>query len=223
MSIDLTPPLNPDDDPRIRRAREGDRAALAELLAEEAAGLRRYLERRIDPRLRGRVAASDLLQDVYLAAERRLDHFRERPGMTFRLWARLLAGQRLADAHRYHLGAQVRNAGREVSADAPTPPNAGTGGVDDALVNRLAADWTSPSAVMARDEVRSRVALALASLGPLDRQVLTLRHIDQLTNVEVARALDIPEGTASRRYVRALARLRAVLEPDEPIDDRSGA
>jgi RNA polymerase sigma-70 factor (ECF subfamily) len=106
----------PQSDPSTRevRVRSGDREALASLFADQEGRLRCWIDRRLDPRLRGRVSPSDVVQETYLAAEARLDHFGERPEMPFAVWVRLLADQRLVDAHRRHLGAEARDAGREV-------------------------------------------------------------------------------------------------------------
>jgi RNA polymerase sigma-70 factor (ECF subfamily) len=188
-------------------ARSGDRNALASLFAEHEDRLRRWVDRRLDPRLRARVSPSDMVQEVYLAAEARLDHYRERPEMAFGVWVRLLADQRLIDAHRRHLGAEVRNASREVGLGCAGPNSSA---VD--LAARIADDITSPSQAAMRHEVHEILARAVEAMDPIDREVLSLRHFDELSNDEVAGLLGIPKGTASKRYVRALTRLRAVLE-----------
>lgn len=189
------------------RVRNGDRDALAELLAEQEGALRRWVEHRLDPRLQGRLSASDVLQEVYLAAEQRLAHFRSLGDMPFRVWIRLLADQRLVEVHRRHLGAHGRDARREFALH-------NVGGAPSAadLAARLAGDLTSPSQAAARLELIDLLVKAVESLEPLDREVLALRHFEELSNDEVAELLEIPKGTASKRYVRALARLRSVLE-----------
>jgi RNA polymerase sigma-70 factor (ECF subfamily) len=190
------------------RVRNGDADALARLFSAQEGPLRRWVSGRLDPRLRGRVSASDVMQEVYLAAARRLEHFRNLPDMPFRVWIRLIAGQRLVEAHRKHLGARARNAGQEVSLDRGRPLS----GSGQTLAARLAGDLTSPSQAAIRREGLDRLVAAVEAMDPLDREVLTLRHFDELTNDEVAHALGIPKGTASKRYVRALARLREILE-----------
>ncbi len=200
------PPPESDNDSREARVRSGDRDALAGLFAEHEERLRRWVDRRLDPRLRARISPSDMVQEVYLAAEARLDHYRERPDMAFGVWVRLLADQRLIDAHRRHLGAEARDAGREVGLGR----GADSGAAD--LAARLAGDFTSPSQAAMRQEVHEILARAIEAMDPLDREVLSLRHFDELSNDEVAGLLGIPKGTASKRYVRALARLREILE-----------
>jgi RNA polymerase sigma-70 factor (ECF subfamily) len=204
-------PLCPED-----RVRSGDREALASLFADHEGRLRRWVDRRLDPRLRGRLSPSDVVQETYLAAEARLDHFGERPEMPFAVWVRLLADQRLIDAHRRHLGAEARDAGREVGLRRGGP---GSSAAD--LAARLAGGLTSPSQAAVRHEVHEILTRAIEAMDGLDREVLSLRHFDELGNDEVAALLGIPKGTASKRYVRALGRLRAILEQvpgllDEP-------
>lgn len=194
---------------REHRVREGDPVALASLCTEHHDRLRRWVELRLDPRLRGRLSASDVVQEVYLAAQQRLDHFRKRPDLTFSVWVRLIAGQRLIDVHRRHLGAEARDASRELSLDLER------GGPTASAVNlaaRITGNLTSPSNAAIRHEEHELLVGALEAMDPLDREVLALRHFDELTNDEVAQLLDIPKGTASKRYIRALGRLRSILE-----------
>jgi RNA polymerase sigma-70 factor (ECF subfamily) len=187
--------------------RRGDREALAALYSVHRDRLRRWVALRLDPRVRGRLSPSDVVQEVYLAAEQRLGHFRDQPEMPFAVWVRLLANQRLIEAHRRHLVAGARDATREVTIDRPSP----TASAAD-LADRLAGDLTSPSQAAVRNEVQGLLVGAIEAMDPLDREVLALRHFDELTNDEVAQLLDISKGTASKRYVRALARLRSILE-----------
>ncbi|MDX2035246.1 MAG: sigma-70 family RNA polymerase sigma factor [Isosphaeraceae bacterium] len=201
---------SPDLEAEERRLREqGDRAALAALFSDQEARLRRWVEARLDTRLAARLSASDVVQEIYLDAEKRLDHFRDRPEMPFRIWIRLLADQRLVDVRRLHLGAQARDAGREVSLDRG---RAGLSASAAGLAERLAGDFTSPSRAAIRRETLDLLVEAIESMDPMDREVLTLRHFDELTNDDVAHYLGIPKGTASKRYVRALGRLREILE-----------
>jgi RNA polymerase sigma-70 factor (ECF subfamily) len=179
---------------------------LASLFSLHEDRLRRWLNLRVDPRLRGRVSPSDIVQEVYLAAEHRLDHFRNRPEIPFSVWVRLIAGQRLVDIHRRHLGAEARNAAREVPNNWGGPTTSATN-----IAAGLAGDLTSPSQAAIRNEVQEQLARAIEAMSPIDREVLALRHFDELSNDEVALLLSIPKGTASKRYVRALDRLRSIL------------
>jgi RNA polymerase sigma-70 factor (ECF subfamily) len=123
------------------------------------------------------------------------------------LWLRFLAGQKLVTLHRHHLGAQMRDAGREISLYRGGLPM--TSSV--ALAAQLLGHDTGPSEAAIRAELKVRLQEALNSLEPLDREVLALRHIEQLTLAEAAQALGITESGASRRHLRALKRLKEVL------------
>ena len=147
-------------------ARVGDRAALAGLLVEHAEPLHRWVERRLDRRLRGRVSASDVVQEVYLAADHRLEHFGKLTDMPFGVWIRLLAQQRLIDVHRRYLVAEARDVDREVAMDA----GSGSG----ALATRLAGHFTTPSRAAIRHESGELLTQALDALEPSDRDVLVL-------------------------------------------------
>jgi RNA polymerase sigma-70 factor (ECF subfamily) len=199
---------DPDDlQPLLDRLEAGDDEALGPLFARYQERLRRMVDLRLDPRLNGRVSASDVLQEAYIDALKRLGHFRGKPEMPFHVWLRLIAGQRLVEVHRQHLGAQMRSAGHEVSLDR--------GGVAAAssvcLAAKLAGSDASPSTVAIRGETLARLESALEGMDPIDREVLALRHFEELTNQEVAEVLGIDRSAASKRYVRALERLKDVL------------
>jgi len=145
-----------------------------------------------------------------LTAARRQPEFLADPAVPVFLWLRFLTRQRLATVHRHHLGRGRRDAARDVPLDAALDDSAG------AMAARLAADQTGPSAAAARAERADRLRAALAAMDPTDREVLALRHFEGLTNAETAAALDLTVSAASKRYVRAVERLRAIL------GDRSG-
>jgi len=188
----------------LERLRGGDQAALGELFAEHRDRLRRMVELRIDHRLKGRVAPSDVLQEAYIDALKRVPHYFAKPDQSFFGWLRLVVGQRLADVHREHLGAAKRDAGREVGL----APAADSG----CLAGFLAGHLTSPSGAAQRAEAVLGVERALDQLDPTDREILALRHFEELSNGETAEALGIQPAAASKRYVRALARLKQLIE-----------
>ncbi len=201
-------------DSALETAAAGDAEGWRRLVEAHHPRLRRMVAIRLDPRLRGRVDPSDVLQETYLEAVRLLPgYLRQRP-LPFFLWLRQLAGTRLAKAHRRHLGALRRDARREV----PLAPGPVPGVSSAALADHLVGPASRPSEVAVRGELRRRLADALDRMDPLDREVLTLRHFEQLTNGEAARALGLTDGAASKRYVRALERLRDLLggSPGEP-------
>jgi RNA polymerase sigma-70 factor, ECF subfamily len=191
----------------LRRAGRGDPEGLASLLERHRARLRRMIKLRLDRRLQGRIDPSDVIQEAYLEVGRRLAEYLRDPSMPFFLWLRLMTGQKLALMHRQHLGVQARDAGREVSLYRGALPEA----TSAALAARLIGKQTSPSHAAAKAELKIRLQEALNSMEELDREVLTLRHFEQLTNVETARALGISETAACNRYVRALERLKRIL------------
>jgi RNA polymerase sigma-70 factor, ECF subfamily len=190
----------------LERVRAGDQPALAELYAKHRDKLRRMVQLRLDHRLAGRVSPSDVLQEAYIDAVKRIDHYFEKPDHPFFGWLRLIVGQRLADVHREHL-AQKRAVSNEVPMDRTAP------GADSAcLAACLLGSGTSPSNAAARGESFVALEGALEQMDPLDREVLALRHFEELSNTETAELLGIQPAAASKRYVRALARLKQILE-----------
>ena len=161
------------------------------------------IEFRLDARLRGRVAASDVLQEAYIEALKRLPHFEAAPDVPFFIWLRTVTEQRLIEVHRHHLGAKARNAAREVrpGLEASTEKMA-----------EIMGDATSPSQAAQRAEILDQLREAIDGLDPTDREVLALRHFEELRNLEVAATLGIQPAAASKRYVRALERLKEALD-----------
>lgn len=195
----------------------GDEQALAEAFAAHTPRLERAVVFRLDPRLKSRVDANDVLQEAYLQASTRLAHFasqRESDAQQGRaplgpfLWLRLIVNQTLIDVHRRHLGAQQRDAGREVNW---RKAGAGTA-TSVSLANCLLGHLTSPSQAAMREELSEKLRDAVGTMSELDQEVIALRHFEQLNNGEVAQALGIEVKAASIRYVRAIKRLKQVLD-----------
>lgn len=189
----------PSDEAREQALRGGDDAALGPLFAVHHERLQRMVHYRLDPRLVGRLDPEDVLQETFLEAEKRLQAFRD-DDKPFFVWIRLITQQTMIDLHRKHLGAKMRSAGREVG-----PPPSGT--MSAFFVGRA----TSPSNAVMREEARRKIEQALESMDEIDREVLMLRHFEELSNKEVASVLGIQENAASNRYVRALGRLKGFL------------
>jgi RNA polymerase sigma-70 factor (ECF subfamily) len=190
------------------RVLRGDRRALAALFALYQPRLRWIVRFRLDPRLRGRIDPDDVLQDAWLRAAARIGSFvTEASGSSF-VWFRMIATQALVDLHRRHLGAGKRDASRECSLGGRWSAASTTVSV----AGWLAARCPSPSTAAARSEEAGRVADALSRLGDLDREILVLRHFEELTNAEAALVLGLSEQGASARYVRALGRMKRMLE-----------
>jgi RNA polymerase sigma-70 factor, ECF subfamily len=166
------------------------------------------IELRLDRRLRGRVDASDVIQEAYLEASRRREEYLAQPSpMPFFLWLRFLTAQTLQTLHRRHLGVQARDVGREVSIGPGRTPEA----TSAAIAARLLGRDTAASNAAIRAERKLRLERALNAMDPLDREVLALRHFEQLSNGECARVLELNESAATKRYVRALKRLKEIL------------
>ena len=197
------------------RLRNGDAQALAELFSRERERLWRVIQFRLAEPLRGRLGPEDVLQEAFLAASQRLKHYADSPAKSPFIWLRMIVNQTLVDLHRQHLGAQRRDAGREVAIDAQPYGQATSASV--AL--QLVGIFTSPSRAAARADLLSVVKAAIEQMDPIDREVLALRHFEELTNSEVAEALGIEQKAASIRYIRALRRLKEILAqvPDLPV------
>jgi RNA polymerase sigma-70 factor (ECF subfamily) len=180
---------------------------LAESFARHRDRLRRMVYLRLDRRLQARVDPSDVLQDAFLEASTRYGDYLQKPAMPLFLWLRFLVGQRLLLVHRQHLGVKARNAGRDVSLYQGALPEA----TSETLAAQLLGHLTSPSQAATRAELQLRLQAALNSMEAIDREVLALRHFEQLSNKESAEVLGIQERAASNRYVRALRRLKEVL------------
>jgi RNA polymerase sigma-70 factor (ECF subfamily) len=199
---------NTDETDRLlASAARGSQSDWGALLDRHRARLRRMLALRLDQRLQGRVDPSDILQDTFLEATQRLAEYARQPDMPFYLWLRFFAGQRLLITHRRHLGTGQRDAGREVSVYRGTMPEASSA----ALAARLLGRESRPSEIAVRAEIKLRLQDALNQMDPLDREVLALRHFEQLTNAETAGILQIQEAAASKRYIRALKKLKNIL------------
>ena len=191
----------------ISRLKSGDNEALAELFSQHRERLWRMVHFRLDRRLQGRVDTEDILQEAYLAAAKRMHHFADESSTSFFVWLRMIVMQTLIDVHRRHLGAQMRDAGREVAIRGGCYSQT----TSISMVARLVGHLTSPSQATLRAEVSAQLEAALETMDPIDREILALRHFEELTNSEVAESLDIQQKAASIRYVRAVKRLKGIL------------
>jgi RNA polymerase sigma-70 factor (ECF subfamily) len=189
------------------RLQQRDLNALAELFSRHRDRLWRMVNFRIDRRLRSRLWPDDVLQDTYMNAQKRIHRFAEDGFTSPFVWLRMIVHQTLIDLHREHLGTQKRDVEREVSLDG----RRFTQTTSASMTFQLIGDWTTPSQAAVRQERLGMVERAIAELDPLDREVLALRHFEELTNAEVAEELGVSGKAASIRYVRALRRLKDVL------------
>jgi RNA polymerase sigma-70 factor (ECF subfamily) len=204
--------VGPDTAELLRRAGGGDRLARGALLQRHRARLRRLIALRLDPRLAARIDPSDVVQEVLVEADRRLDRYVSERPLPFYPWLRQLAVERLVDQHRRH----VRAGRRSVTREEPQ-------GLLDASADTLlglVGGGESPSAGLRREELRQRVRVALEGLAEADREVLVLRYLEQLTAHEVGAVLGISEAAAKKRALRALQRLRERLKGEPGEEER---
>src|SRR5262245_58127761 len=173
----------------LQAAAGGDQASWGKLLTEHEPRLMRMIASRLDQRLKGRIDAADVLQEAYLEAWKHLADYLRQPAIPFFLWLRGIAANKLRELYRHHLGTHMRDAGREVSIDRGPYPEA----TSAALAAQLLGHLTRPSVAAVRAELRLRLQEALNSLDPLDREVLALRHLEQLSPGETAQVLGIKE------------------------------
>jgi len=188
----------------LLQAKEGDNEAVDRLMSRHRQALRRMVELRLDRALARRVDASDIVQDALLEASRRLASYLQKPSMPFHLWLRHLARDRIVDAHRRHRVAHRRTVDRE----RPLQGSAFGSHSSLELINQLSAAGLTPAAAAIRHELEQRFHTALETLDDSDRELLVMRHFEQLSNQEVATALNLSQPAASMRYLRALRRLR---------------
>jgi RNA polymerase sigma-70 factor (ECF subfamily) len=181
---------------------------LAQLFQAHRERLRRMVSVRMDRRLLARLDPSDVLQDAFLEAAKRFDAYAQKAEMPPFLWLRFLVGERLQALHRRHLGVKARDPRREVSVIGGLV----TAATSEALAAQLVGQTTSPSQAAMRAELHDRLRKVLDSMPALDREVLALRHFEQLTNVETAQTLGTSERAASNRYIRALRRMNDLLQ-----------
>jgi RNA polymerase sigma-70 factor (ECF subfamily) len=225
----------------LAQAAAGDGAAWGSLLTAHEERLIRMVAFRMDPRLRGRIDAADVVQEAFVQASAHREDFFSAPEMSLEavskpsqrggqshfapaasaksgqsptdlklplfLWLRKIVCNKLFESHRHHLGTHMRDANRDRPLAAPQNWD----DTAEVLWLHLSGHLTSPSAAAVKREARTRLAEALDRMDATDREVLMLRHFEQLTNAEAARVVGIEERAAGKRYLRALARLRKIL------------
>lgn len=193
----------PDDTPS---SDFGTKEGLGQFLEENRARLRRMVELRLDRRVRGRVDASDVLQEAFIEVSTRVPQYLAKPEVPFYVWVRFITAQKIQEFHRRHLGRQNRDVRREVRLGVA--PEASSIALAEAFLD----DGPSPSQVAMEQENWRRLLNALEGLKPVDREVVAMRHFEGLRNVDVAEILGLSKPGASVRYVRAMQRLGAALQ-----------
>ena len=203
--FESTPESAEDTQLRVRLLASPE-AVLAEEFTRHNARFRRLVAFRLEPMAASRVDPDDVLQEAWLAAQQRLSSFYTTEGMTFFVWLRLIVLQTIIDVHRRHLGAKMRDAFREVPIDSDRSHD-----TSHAIARQLLGGLTSPSEALMKAETARKLESAIEGIEPIDREILALRHFEELTNSEVAEVLGIQVKAASIRYIRALKRLKEML------------
>ena len=207
-------PTREQTDRLLDDARGNQPGAIDALLGQFREPLRRVVDLRLDPVLARRVDASDIVQDVLIEANQRLIEYLKSPTMPFHLWLRHLAQDRIIDTHRRHRLAQRRSIDREQPIARPAWMDDESGA---SLVAQLVDHEKTPASEAIQTELTRRLMTAVGELSEDDRDIILMRHSEQLSNQDVAQQLGLTEAAASMRYLRALRRLRAVLLPGSDV------
>ena len=194
----------------VQRARSGDERALAELFEKHRERLRRTVQVRMNVHVQARVDASDVVQDAFLESARKLREYGEDGQIPFFVWLRMIACQRVAQLHRMHLRAGKRCAYRQVSLQAPDASLASAA----LLAGQLAGRFSSVDENLIRHELQMKLETALEAMEANDREVISMRHFEELTTEEMAASLGLTRSGVLKRYTRAIRRLRAAIGPD---------
>lgn len=192
----------------LAQARAGDDGAVDQLIERHRGALRHLVRMRLDKKIQRRVDVSDIVQEVLIEANRRLETYLQNPAMPFHLWVRHIARDRIIDAHRRHRSSAKRSVDREQAMVVP-------GGMNRSsimLAGRLIDKGKSPVTETMEKELARHVEQAITELDELDAEVIVMRHYEQLTNQEIAQALELTEPAASMRYLRAVRRLRELMQ-----------
>ncbi len=197
----------PDQDSLLSALKSNHEESFAEFFETARQRLARIVQFRLDYRLRGRVSESDVIQETYVRAVKRLDRYINQPEVPFFVWLRSELHQKLIEVHRMHFGAEKRDVRKE-----QVVRRANTGQTSIALAAHLVGQMTSASQLLEQAEQIEALQVALDEMNEVDREVIALRHFEELSNVETAEILGIESSAASKRYLRALKRLREIFE-----------
>ncbi len=202
-------------DTLLQEVRQGDPDAVNALLDRHRRGVRRLVEMRLDRKVQRRVDVSDVVQEVLVEANNRLGKYLDDPVMAFHLWLRQIAWDHIIDTYRRHRVSAKRNMDRE------QPIASGGDNVDESSVDlaiQLCDPAMTPAAVATQREIATKVEEAIEKLDETDREVILMRHYEHLSNLEIAEVLKLNPPAASMRYLRAVRRLRAVLDAEAGDD-----
>jgi len=199
-------------------AREGDADAINRLLEKHRNAVRRMVELRLDRKVQRRVDVSDVVQDVMIEASGRLDKYLADPSMAFHLWLRQIAWDRIIDTYRRHRVSAKRNMDRE----QPMVTSAGPDQSTLELAVQLCDPALTPAAAATQREIAARVEASIEKMNDQDREIILMRHYEHLSNLEIAEVLGLNPPAASMRYLRAVRRLREMLQDDDFVPSSDG-
>ena len=194
----------------IAKAKDGDEAAVNQLMDRHRNSLRQLVRMRLDNKIQKRIDVSDVVQDVLVEANRRLERYLGEPVMPFHLWLRQIAKDRIIDAHRRHRVSAKRSVDREQQLVAPR-------GYDQSsiqLASILGDARLTPAAAALQKEMARKVEQSISKLDEKDCEIIVMRHYEHLTNQEIGQILGLTEPAASMRYLRAIKRLRQILHDE---------
>ena len=200
----------------LAQAKEGDDKAVNQLMDRHRNSLRQLVRMRLDQKIQRRIDVSDVVQDILVEANRRMQRYLDDPIMPFHLWLRQIARDRIIDAHRRHRVSSRRSVDREQPLSAPK-------GYDESSVQLAAIvgdEQLTPAAMALQKEIAGRIELAITKLDEKDSEIIIMRHYEMLTNQEIATALELTEPAASMRYLRAVRRLKTVLQNESPDESQ---
>src|SRR5437660_1386929 len=186
----------------LQQVRAGDAGALGQLLARHRSYLLWVVELRMDQKMRARIDPSDVVHEAQLEAAQRIEDYLGREPMPFHLWLRKTAYENLLRLRRQHVDADCRSVEREI----PLPDSSSA-----MLARKILSQEPNPGQQAVEQEMARRLRQAIAQLPTLDAEVLLIRTLEGLTNQEVAQVLDIDPSAASKRYGRAILKLRQRL------------
>lgn len=208
-------PEQPQTEVLIAQAKDGDNSAVNQLMDRHRNSIRQLIRMRLDHKIQKRIDVSDVVQDVLVEANRRLNRYLEEPAMPFHLWLRQIAKDRIIDAHRRHRVSAKRSVDREQQMVAPR-------GYDQSsihLASLLGDSKLTPAAAALQKEMARKVEASISKLDEKDCEIIVMRHYEHLSNQEIGQILGLTEPAASMRYLRAIRRLKAILQEGAESDD----
>jgi RNA polymerase sigma-70 factor, ECF subfamily len=211
-------PTSDQTDELLVAAKQGDSHAVNRLLERHRGPVRRLIELRLDRKVQRRVDVSDVVQDVMVEASGRLEKYLQDPVMAFHLWLRQIAWDRIIDTYRRHRGSAKRSMDREQPMTVPFNGDQST--VD--LAVQLCDPALTPAAAATQRELAKNVEAAIDRLPDQDREIILMRHYEHLSNLEISEVLKLNPPAASMRYLRAVRRLRQLLEGDGQAGPEGG-